>query len=177
MKTLVDQLSNYAKYHRDRRNIATHFVGIPMIVMGIDALLARPSIEVIGWSITPALLVTIVTVGYYLALDRRLGVVMGAALSLTLCVGSVVASQSLGLWLLGSGVLFIGGWIIQFIGHAFEGKKPAFADDLVGLVIGPLFVVAEAGFAFGLRSELREDIERIAGPTRARTVAASSPTV
>ena len=32
MRTAKELLSNYAEYHRDRRNIATHFVGIPMIV-------------------------------------------------------------------------------------------------------------------------------------------------
>ena len=30
---------------------------------------------------------------------------------------------------------FAGGWAIQFLGHAFEGKKPAFVDDLVGLLV------------------------------------------
>jgi uncharacterized membrane protein YGL010W len=43
MKTLTDQLANYAAYHRDRRNIATHFVGIPMIVVAVATLLARPA--------------------------------------------------------------------------------------------------------------------------------------
>jgi len=32
MKTLVDQLAQYAEYHRDGRNILTHFVGVPMII-------------------------------------------------------------------------------------------------------------------------------------------------
>ena len=35
---------------------------------------------------------------------------------------------------------FVVGWIIQFVGHYYEGKKPAFADDLVGLLVGPMFV-------------------------------------
>ena len=37
MKTLVDQLAQYADYHRDRRNIASHFIGIPLIVLGLVA--------------------------------------------------------------------------------------------------------------------------------------------
>ena len=41
MKTLVEHLTAYASYHRDKRNIATHFVGIPMIVVGTQSLLAR----------------------------------------------------------------------------------------------------------------------------------------
>lgn len=43
MKTLVDHLSQYANYHRDPRNIATHFVGIPMIVLAVTILLSRPA--------------------------------------------------------------------------------------------------------------------------------------
>ena len=35
MKTLVDHLAQYAAYHRDRRNIASHFIGIPMIVLAV----------------------------------------------------------------------------------------------------------------------------------------------
>ena len=56
--------------------------------------------------------------------------------------------------------------MIQFIGHFYEGRKPAFVDDLVGLVIGPLFVVAEAGFLLGLRRALQHEIEARVGPVR-----------
>ena len=55
--------------------------------------------------------------------------------------------------------LFVVGWAIQFVGHLFEGRKPAFMDDLVGLLVGPLFIVAEWGFALGLRKELLAAIE------------------
>jgi uncharacterized membrane protein YGL010W len=72
-------------------------------------------------------------------------------------------------------VLFGGGWVFQFIGHGFEGKKPAFVDDLVGLLIGPLFVVAEAAFGFGLRPELQAEIEGVAGPTYLRRLGAQRP--
>ncbi|MEG2050173.1 MAG: Mpo1-like protein, partial [Comamonas sp.] len=41
MKTLVDQLSNYADYHRDPRNILTHYIGVPMIMFAVVILLAR----------------------------------------------------------------------------------------------------------------------------------------
>jgi uncharacterized membrane protein YGL010W len=51
------------------------------------------------------------------------------------------------------------GWAIQFVGHYFEGKKPAFVDDIMGLMIGPLFVAAELAFLLGLRQELKQQIE------------------
>jgi uncharacterized membrane protein YGL010W len=81
-------------------------------------------------------------------------------------MGGFLAAQSTGLWLAGSLGLFGVGWVIQFIGHAFEGRKPAFVDDLVGLLVGPLFVMAEVAFALGLRHEVREAIEAKVGPTR-----------
>ena len=57
MSTATQLMAQYAAYHRDRRNIATHFVGIPLIVFAVGALLARPSIAVAGaggWALTPA---------------------------------------------------------------------------------------------------------------------------
>ena len=35
MKTLIDHLAQYAAYHRDPRNIHTHFVGVPMIMFAV----------------------------------------------------------------------------------------------------------------------------------------------
>ena len=71
-------------------------------------------------------------------------------------------------WGLGSFVL---GWVIQFVGHYYEGKKPAFVDDLVGLLVGPMFVVGEAMFAIGWGRSLLAEIERRAGPTYLRDLA------
>jgi uncharacterized membrane protein YGL010W len=61
--------------------------------------------------------------------------------------------------------LFVGGWALQLLGHKFEGKKPAFLDDLASLLIGPLFVATEVAFMLGHAPELRAEIERVAGPT------------
>jgi uncharacterized membrane protein YGL010W len=165
MRTLEDQLSNYAGYHRDRRNIATHFFGIPMIVLGILALLARPGLAVGAVSLSPALVVVVLGSLFYFLLDLRFGAVMLALNTPALLFGGWLASQSLSHWLVGAGGLFVLGWAIQFVGHVFEGKKPAFVDDLVGLLVGPLFVVAEVAFFLGMRRELHDAIEAKAGPT------------
>jgi uncharacterized membrane protein YGL010W len=163
MKTLNDQLSNYAAYHRDRRNILTHFIGIPMIVLAVVVLLARPAFEVAGLSLTPATLAVIIATLYYLRLDLRYGVAMGLLLAACLAFASATAGLSTGAWAtLGVG-LFVVGWVIQFVGHIFEGRKPAFVDDIMGLIIGPLFVVAEFGFLLGLRREVEAVIESRSG--------------
>jgi uncharacterized membrane protein YGL010W len=35
MKTLEEQMSFYAAYHQDARNKATHFIGVPLIMLAI----------------------------------------------------------------------------------------------------------------------------------------------
>ena len=68
-------------------------------------------------------------------------------------------------WQLGA-ILFVVGWFFQFVGHYWEGRKPAFVDDIVGLLVGPMFVVAEALFAAGWGRDLAAAITRGAGPVR-----------
>ncbi len=166
MKTLVEHLSTYAEYHRDRRNIATHFVGIPLIVVAVEALLARPSFSLGALTISPALAGTVASVAFYASLDWRYALAMAGLFGAALLLGSHIAALGTGAWLALSVGLFVVGWIFQFVGHFFEGRKPAFLDDLRGLLVGPLFVAAEAGFGLGLREEVREAVERHAGPTR-----------
>ncbi|BBH47845.1 DUF962 domain-containing protein [Pseudomonas sp. KU43P] len=168
MKNLVEHLSQYAAYHRDPRNIATHFVGIPLIVVAVTILLSRPGWDVAGVWLSPALLAAAASVWFYLRLDLRFGLVMGLALGLCLWVGQALAVQSTALWLSTGVGAFVVGWIIQFVGHYYEGRKPAFVDDVSGLIIGPLFVVAEAGFMLGLCPELKRAVEANAGPVGVR---------
>jgi uncharacterized membrane protein YGL010W len=47
-------------------------------------------------------------------------------------------------------VLFIAGWILQFVGHAIEGNQPAFFKNPVYLLIGPLWLVRRAASFVGL---------------------------
>ncbi|MBK8972628.1 MAG: DUF962 domain-containing protein [Hahellaceae bacterium] len=172
MLTLTQHLSQYAAYHRDRRNIATHFVGIPMIVFAVIVLLSRPAWSLGVLTVTPALLVSLVTTVFYLKLDLRYGLVMGILLALGVEVAAPFHSVSTTEWLSWGLGLFFVGWVIQFIGHYYEGKKPAFVDDLIGLVIGPLFVVAELGFILKMRREIEHAITHNVGPTYIRDLSA-----
>ena len=62
--------------------------------------------------------------------------------------------------------LFAVGWVFQFVGHYWEGRKPAFVDDIVGLLVGPMFVVGEGLMALGLLRDLHQQMEAEVGPTR-----------
>lgn len=168
MKTVLDQLAGYGAYHRDRRNIATHLVGVPMIVFAVVVLLARPGFMVAGLTLTPALVALVAAGIYYLLLDVSLGGWLIAIIAAMLWGALEVAAMSTTVWLaVGVGV-FVAGWIIQFIGHYYEGRKPAFVDDILGLLIGPLFVLAEVVFMLGFRRQLLNEIEARIGPTLIR---------
>lgn len=166
-KPAIDLLAMYAAYHRDRRNIATHFVGIPLIVLAVCILLARPGFELAGLALAPIHLLLLASTIWYLTRGAlAIGLITVGVNVLLTWVALPIAAASTANWL-GWGIgLFVLGWIIQFIGHYYEGRKPAFADDLVGLLVGPMFLVAEAWFAAGFDKPLLAEIERRVGPTR-----------
>ena len=47
-------------------------------------------------------------------------------------------------------VLFVVGWILQFVGHAIEGNQPAFMKNPIYLLIGPLWLLKRAASVVGL---------------------------
>ena len=165
-------LQQYADYHRDRRNIATHFVGVPMIVFGVGVLLAALHFVVNGFEFTLAWLTFAVVALWYLTRGH-----LGIGLATTLGVGGLMAlahrvsGGSTAQWLAFGLGFFAVGWVIQFIGHYYEGKKPAFADDIIGLLVGPMFVVLELLAPLGLFKGLMAEVERHAGPTHIRDLA------
>ncbi len=171
----IDLLNQYAEYHRDRRNIVTHFVGVPLIVFGVGVLLARPEFMLGGVALKPCWLVFALVAAWYLtrgefalglATTLGIGGLMLAAHRVTEAAGASTAT-----WLAWGVGAFVVGWIIQFVGHYYEGRKPAFADDLVGLLVGPMFVVLELLALVGLFKGLIARIERHAGPTLIRDLA------
>lgn len=169
MRTATDLLSQYAAYHRDRRNIATHCVGVPLIVFAVGVLLARPVVPVEGFVLTPAWTLFAVAALWWLSRGSvALGLAVSAATAVLMVAAHRVAGISTAAWLAGGVGSFVIGWIIQFVGHYYEGRKPAFVDDLTGLLVGPMFVAAEALFSAGWNRPLLAEIERRVGPTMIR---------
>jgi uncharacterized membrane protein YGL010W len=172
MRKATELMVQYAAYHRDRRNITTHFVGIPLIVFAVSVLLSRPVFHVDGLALTPAWVLWGATGLWYLT---RGNVVLGLATTAVIGILTVLAHHvpgaTIASWLTWGIGTFVLGWVLQFIGHYYEGRKPAFVDDLIGLLVGPMFVVGEMLFSLGLCRPLLEDIERQVGPTIIRDLA------
>jgi uncharacterized membrane protein YGL010W len=168
----IDLMCQYAQYHRDQRNIATHFVGIPLIVFSLGVLLARPQVLVSGQVLTPAAVLFVLTTLWYLTRGNLLlGLAVSTVNGVLLLAGHQVAGSGTASWLGWGGGCFVIGWLIQFVGHYYEGRRPAFVDDLVGLLVGPMFIVAEWLFSLGWGKAMLAEIERRAGPTHLRDLA------
>ena len=163
------QLASYAAVHRDWRNKATHFAGIPLIVFSLMLALSLWRFEILGREWSGSLLVLLLAVLGWLALDLGVGIVMGLIMAVAWYAAEALAA-ALGpppaVWTAFL-VVFAGGWALQFVGHFYEGKRPALIDNLFQAFIGPMFLVAEAMVMMGQRNDLAEAMGE--GPSMNRT--------
>jgi uncharacterized membrane protein YGL010W len=51
-------------------------------------------------------------------------------------------------WALG---LSSAGWLLQFVGHAIEGNRPAFFHNPLHLLVGPWWLIRQAATAMRLK--------------------------
>jgi uncharacterized membrane protein YGL010W len=159
VKTLEEQMAIYAAYHRDPRNKATHFEGVPLIMLALLVPLSLHRFELAGFSVTPAMLVAAALLAYYFVLDFVLAVAMLAVLGALIWLAELVAAGGAARAWTWFGVLFVAGWILQLVGHVFEGRKPALVDNLFQIFVAPIFLCAEIFFALGLRPGLRSAVQ------------------
>ncbi len=122
----------YEADHTNANNKLTHMIGVPMIVLGLMAILRKLALGPTNFG----LLVIIGVVVFFYKHDRKLAAVFGAIL-FSFYVVSFLVSTKLA-WL-----LFLIGWGAQFLGHyKFEKRSPAFYKNLLHLLIGPIWIVA-----------------------------------
>lgn len=164
MRSVEEQLSQYKSVHFNKKNIQTHFVGVPLIIWAVTLLLSlntyQASLLGVDFTYSPAHVFFTVTIIFYFMLHIRLAVAMIPYVMLNIYLASIVSSSEQALTI--AITVFIVGWIIQFIGHHFEKAKPAFVDDLGQFLIAPLFLMAEVFFMFGCLKSLEEKITPMA---------------
>ncbi len=133
-------INHYGESHQNNTNELIHFIAIPLITLSLSGLL---------YAIHPFVLYVFLAGSFvYYA---RLSVVF----LITMLVWSAVmlwVLQSMGTQLVTlSVVIFVGAWILQFIGHKIEGKKPSFFEDIQYLWVGPLFVLSKLFSKMGIK--------------------------
>jgi uncharacterized membrane protein YGL010W len=169
MWSLEHQIASYAAYHQDARNKATHFVGVPLITLAILVPLSWIQVEISEFRVTAAMLLAAAALAYYFVLDVPLALAMllvfGVLIWLAEHIAALGATQ-VWIWF---AVLFVGGWILQLVGHVFEGRKPALVDNLFQIFVAPMFLAAEVFFALGYKRHVHAAAQQRA--LRLRTAA------
>ena len=159
MKSLEEQMGFYAAYHQDGRNKATHFVGVPAIMLSLFIPLAWLRLELGGVTVTAAMLLAGAVLAYYFLLDVPLALAMSGVTLALLYAGKSIADQGAVAGWAWFAALFVGGWILQLIGHGFEGRKPALVDNLFQILVAPIFLCAEVFFALGYKPRLHSAMQ------------------
>jgi len=166
MKNIEEQMSFYAAYHQDARNKATHFIGVPAIMLSLFIPLAWIRFDIGGVTLTAAMLFAAVVLVYYFVLDVPLALAMLVVTTALVWVGHQLAALGPVPGWIWFAILFVGGWILQLVGHVFEGRKPALADNLFQIFVAPIFLAAEVFFALGYKRGLHDKIQSRAAQMR-----------
>lgn len=150
----------YAAYHRDFRNQMTHHVGVPMIVFSLMILGAQVTLfnAPLGPVTLSGLLITLLLLVYIFSAPL-VGVLCALIYGVLLGVAQYIASFGADTAIMSFAVLFILGWIIQFWGHSFEGRKPALFDNALQIFMAPSFLVAEILFSMNMQQELKAEMQ------------------
>jgi len=153
MRTIDSWLAEYGESHQNHTNKVLHWICVPLIMLALVALLAsipRPP----GFALSPLIhwgtVLLVIALAYYTWLAPRL--TPGMLVVSILLIFATWGLQQLP-WPLAitSGCIFVAAWIGQFVGHQFEGKRPAFLRDMQFLLIGPLWLLAWVYRRLGLR--------------------------
>lgn len=129
----VDQLlAHYGESHRNPRNELIHFIAIPLIMLSLVGMLFALH-PYVAYAFVGASMV------YYARLSAVFFVSMAVWSALFLALIFAMGSLVLPICI----AIFVGAWILQFIGHKIEGKKPSFFEDIQYLWVGPLFVLSK----------------------------------
>ena len=137
----VDQLiAHYGQSHQNPGNEVIHFIAIPLIMLSLVGMLFALH-PYVAYAFIGASMV------YYARLSMVFLLIMVVWSALTVGVVFAMGANVLPI----SVAIFVGAWILQFIGHKMEGKKPSFFEDIQYLWIGPLFVLSKLFAKLGIR--------------------------
>ena len=148
MKSIHQWFDEYGESHQNKTNKIIHWICIPLIFWSIIALLSLIPIDFLIKSNFIHLGTIIVILGliFYLKLSFRIFLGMFFVSFYVLWDvyfwRQIIGQNNL---LIISLTMFFLAWILQFIGHKIEGKKPSFIKDIQFLLIGPAWLL---GFVY-----------------------------
>jgi uncharacterized membrane protein YGL010W len=132
----------YASYHQHPVNKAIHFVCIPMIVLTSMNFLDEVKLfKIFGKFFTLTDIGRIVYDHHYLQYSWKTSTTMFIYMFL-LNMLSLYWKKKDKNWASNSRKIFIAGWLLQFLGHYIEGRRPRLVDSLPSAVFeAPMFPI------------------------------------
>jgi uncharacterized membrane protein YGL010W len=125
-------LAHYSESHQNPRNELIHFIAIPLIMLSLVGMMFALH-PYVAYAFIAASMV------YYARLSVvfliTMALLSAAFIGVIFAMGPLVLPVCI--------AIFVGAWILQFIGHKIEGKKPSFFEDIQYLWVGPLFVLSK----------------------------------
>lgn len=147
-------LGEYKESHQNETNQLIHNIFVPLIFLSAIGMLwdVKLPIEMDflgGEPLNVAMVVSVFVFAYYLNLSFVVSVGILAVTTLGM-VACYLYDGPIGVWLI-SLVIFIVSWIMQFVGHKIEGKKPSFLKDLEFFLVGPMWVLTKLYNKLGIK--------------------------
>lgn len=145
MKSFAEQFKNYHYQHLQHLNRIAHYISVPALLLSFLIISSWVSI-VIGnrWHISFAWLEIIVLSIYYFFVDIKLATLTTVVLLLFVLLATSIGYPApsrfnLSIFL----ILFIGGGLLQFVGHSLEPKRRVIGANSQFLLLAPMFILAE----------------------------------
>ena len=166
MSTIQHLFDEYSESHQNKTNKIIHWICIPLIFWSIISLLSLIPHDfmdvfkndflndIMSWSII------VIFLGLIFYIRLSFNIFLGMLVFSSIVVLDIYYTMYLfklnkfwGLFdscnidgntflLYTSIIIFICAWILQFLGHKIEGKKPSFLKDIQFLLIGPAWLLA-----------------------------------
>lgn len=138
MKSAEAWFAQYGESHQNPTNKAIHWLCIPVIFVSTLGLLL--AVKIPGIPVTLAHIAIALGMVFYFRLGRAFGLWMGAFTLVTML--GLQTAKHMGLpYVEGCITAFVVAWVLQFVGHKIEGKKPSFFEDLQFLLVGPAWLL------------------------------------
>ncbi|AWL12064.1 hypothetical protein HMF8227_01590 [Saliniradius amylolyticus] len=138
MRRIDKLLAEYGDSHTNKTNVMIHFVAVPSIyfvTLGLVWSIPAPQ-WLAQFGANWAHVVLIPVLFYYFRLSGPIGAAMTLLSAISWVAIELLVYFNISVWQFCL-ALFVIMWILQFVGHKIEGKKPSFFKDLQFLLVGP----------------------------------------
>lgn len=147
-------LGEYRESHQNETNQIIHNIFVPLIFLSAIGMLWDVKLPIAldflgGEPLNVAMVVAVLVFAYYLSISFvvAVGIISVTAAGMIFCY---LYNGPISIWIF-SLVIFVLSWVMQFIGHKIEGKKPSFFKDLEFFLVGPMWVLTKLYNKLGIK--------------------------